>query len=348
MSPYCAPLVGQTLKSGYVGQGPKVDEFEEVLQRMEGVAVRLLATSCGTVALDLAFHLIGIGRGDHVVSTPATCIATNSQLLLRGADISWADVDPQSGLIDPKSVEQAVNSQTKAIVAVDWGGRRCDYMRLKSFGIPVVQDGAHSLLSRDFRGEWMGHYRMWSFQAVKHVTCGDGGALMVPKEQYERAKLLRWYGFDRTKNLSYRCEQELPEIGFKYHMNDVAATIGLSNIKSAEWILAKHRAHARFLHDNIKSRPPFVEKPPYFIGSSWWLYTLLVKARDRFEEHMKDRGIEVSPVHARNDRKLCMPDAGFTLPGVDSFCSRECNIPVGWWLTDDDLERIVKAVNEYE
>lgn len=330
-------LVKKTLDSGYVGQGPMVEEFEKAVCELEGIEPYLLATMSGTHALDLAYHLCEIGHGSEVISTPMTCSATNTQLLVRGARIVWADVDPYTGLIDPEDVARKCTRRTKAIVAVDWGGAPCDYAALKQLKIPVIQDGAHSLLA-DTEG---GDYRMWSFQAIKHLTTGDGGALLVPKDKYERAYLLRWYGLDRRCGTSFRCIQDLREAGYKYGMNDVAASIGLGNISYAKNVVGKHKDNALYYVKNLKKK---IYHNPH---SSYWLFTLLVDKRDEFISHMKSHGIEASPVHDRNDIKTCFRYSKIDLPGVEEFSRRQVNIPVGWWLTEEERKFIVEAVNAF-
>src|SRR3990170_2900817 len=123
--------VQRVLESGYIGQGPKVEEFEQAFARALDAPFVPLSLNSGTSALDLALHLIGVGPGDEVISTPMTCTATNGVIVNRGAKIVWADVDPFTGLISPGDVGRLVSRRTKAIMAVDWGGKPCDYEALK-------------------------------------------------------------------------------------------------------------------------------------------------------------------------------------------------------------------------
>lgn len=343
MAPDAAERVRTTLESGYVGQGPRVDEFEAELQNKLALPRRPITVSTGTHALDLAWHMIGIGPGDSVISTPETCTATNTNLVTRGARITWADVDPDTGLIDPKDVARKVTSSTKAIVAVDWAGRVCNYPALKSFGVPVVEDAAHAFMAH---GVGAADYTMWSFQAIKHMTTVDGGALQVPEDQDGRARLLRWYGLDRTKGESFRCAQNIQEAGYKYHMNDVAASIGLANIQHSESIVAKHRANAAFYGEAFRDLRSHVYAPPPDPGSSWWLYCLLADDQAGFIRYLAEHGIAASPVHARNDKHDAFSAASepADLPGVTSFSTREVAIPVGWWVTEEDRQRIADAV----
>jgi dTDP-4-amino-4,6-dideoxygalactose transaminase len=369
MDPTAGYHVTETLKSGYIGQGNQVETFERAFGDLIGAPEPPLSVNSCTSALDLALHLCGVGPGDEVISTPMTCTATNTGIVNRGARVVWADVDPVTGLIDPEDVGRKVTKQTVAVIGVDWAGRVAEYPAIRrSIGaaapeVPTIQDAAHSLLAEpnDFCAQfvpWGGDYICWSFQAIKHLTTGDGGALLTPHGTYldpmgnamERARLLRWYGFDRRSSKSFRCEQDIEETGFKYHLNDIAATIGLANIRHMPRIVGQHRANAAYYHEALKHLEP-ITLPPPDPGSAWWLYCILTPERDAFIEFAKERGVEASPVHSRNDRmtafrRACAnPDT--PLPGVDYFASHEVAVPVGWWLTDDDRAHVAGVVHAW-
>lgn len=210
MSPDAGPAVAKlytpdTNGRTYVGQGPKVDEFEHAFGSLIGLERPPLGVNSCSAAIDLALHLIGVGPGDEVITTPLTCSATNGSIVTRGASIVWADVDPITGLIDPVSVASALTSRTKAVIAVDWAGRFCDYGALQAIsdGVPIIEDAAHCVYTPVIHGD----YLCFSFGPIKHLTTGGyGGALLPPDVQYERAKLLRWHGLDRTgPSDSFRC-----------------------------------------------------------------------------------------------------------------------------------------------
>ncbi len=338
--------VQATLRSGYIGEGPRVKEFEKELSEYFGTAFLLATNSC-TSALDLAYHLIGLGEGDLVISTPMTCLATNMALALRGCDIIWADVDPRTGNIDPHSVEMLVKplvDKPKAIICTDWAGRPCDFDALR-MGIPIVEDAAHAFGVRRYGMSSVkgGDYIAYSFQAIKHLTTGDGGALIVPPSQYERAKRLRWYGLDRDDSTAMRCQQQASEPGFKYQMNDIAASIGLANLSLAKVNLQKHRDHAKLYSECL----PKGLTAPYDPGASYWIYTILVDDPAEFERQMAEQyDIQVSQVHARNDHQICLKTYGGEqeLPGLDKFSEHMVSIPVGWWLQTEDPSYIINAV----
>ncbi len=281
----------------------------------------------------------GVSNGDEVITTPMTCTATNSPIVKRGARPVWADVDPWTGLIDPLSVAYKITPRTKAIMAVDWGGTPCNYEALKEHGLPVIQDAAHHLTAPQ------GDYACYSFQAIKFLTCGDGGALVCPPHQLDRARLLRWYGLDRRSRADFRCAQNITEVGYKYHMNDIAAAIGLANIGSTKELIARHQANADYYDRSLESYD--VSRAPLDPESACWLYTILVEDRPGFIRHMAERGIACSPVHARNDTHAAFLFPNGPLPGVDHFASRNVAIPVGWWLPSDDRRLVAEAVRAW-
>ena len=354
MDPSASDAVSSVLGSGYIGQGPKVDIFEDLLQEELGLSHAPVTVNSCTSALDLALHLCGVGPGDEVISTAATCFASNSIIVNRGATIKWADIDPDTFLIDPKSVEKLITPKTKAIMAVDWAGRICDFKALKSFGIPVIEDAAHCWdvflepKTRDFIER--GDYICYSFQAIKFLTCGDGGLLVCQnKAKSDEARLLRWYGLDRTKGESFRCVQNIKQAGFKYHMNDIAASIGIANLAGAKKSVIKHRENAEFLLANIGN--PKLKLPTHHYACSFWLFSLSVESgtRDEFIAHLKEKGVASNPVHYRNDLYDCVSEfkSSEPLPGLTAFDTKQIAIPVGWWLSTEDLNRIVEACDTY-
>jgi dTDP-4-amino-4,6-dideoxygalactose transaminase len=215
MNPEVNKNLLETIHSGWIGEGPKVKQFEEELRKRIGND-NVVALSSGTHGLSLALAMEGIGPGDEVISTPLTCFATNAPILATGAKIVWADIDPYTLNIDAYAVKEKIRlGKTKAIIAVHWGGLPCDMEILQGVAlhnnIPIIEDAAHAFGS-SYADAPIGacnysNYGIFSFQAIKHLNTGDGGALfMKDSESVARAKLLRWYGIDReSKRLDMRC-----------------------------------------------------------------------------------------------------------------------------------------------
>lgn len=359
MAPEVAMAVEQVIASGTVTEGPRVENFERRLADALGADRPLITLNSCTSAIELALHLVGVGPGDEVIATPMSCAASYVGAVRRGVEIVWADVDPATGLILPEDVARKTTSKTKAVIAVDWAGRVCDYASLWDIVIPtaatVIEDAAHAF-GAHYRGVPVardgGEYVCWSFQAIKHLSTCDGGALRVPRALDERARKLRWFGIDR-RSPGPNFEKLIEEPGYKLHMNDLNAAIGLANLAAAVAAVEQHRANAAWYGEALKDLDG-VTLPPVDPGSAWWLYTILLDKADQqqaFMQHMRERGVETSLVHMRCDNHPALRGRdGFVagaLPGVDYYASREVAIPVGWWLMPSDRERVADAVKAW-
>lgn len=339
----------KVFESGYIGQGPVVEEFEDKLKDILNLSTRPITVNSCTSAIDLALELIGVGPGDEVIATPQTCFASNIGPIHRNATIRWADIDPITGLIDVNSVKNLVTNKTKAIIAVNWAGKFCDFKGLKETNIPVIEDAAHTwdvfLKDKPERGD----YICYSFQAIKFLTCGDGGILVCPEEKTSDGRILRWYGLDRTKGESFRCTQNIKKAGFKYHMNDISAKIGLQNIPVSYNSVLSHRSNSKKLIDKINNKNFIL--PKWDDSCSYWLFSMhvLKDKKDKFINYLASKEIQASPVHYRNDLYDCtLKFSGKQLIGVDFFTNTQVCIPNGWWLTEDNLNYIISTLNNYD
>ena len=351
------PLL-QTLFSGYVSEGPRAKEFEAGFQQWVGNPNTALVNS-GTSALTLALRLAGVGPGDEVVSTPMTCLASNEPIAGAGAKPVWSDVEPDTGNVSPDSVAEHITERTKAIMAVDWAGMPIDLDRINHIasqhGIPVIEDAAHAL-GATYRGKKIGSHSSlvcFSFQAIKHLTTVDGGAVACNRpEVYARAKLLRWFGLSRERRRStVDWEGEVTEPGYKMHMNDVNATLGLVQLKYVDRIVRKHKENATFLRKALRNVPNLeLLRVARHAQPSYWIFTLKLpdaKARVAFSEALLGRGVENGVAHLRNDGyALFQSSRKEALPGLDDFSSRMLNIPCGWWLTEKQRAYVADAVEK--
>lgn len=340
--------------SGFIGEGVYVSQFETKFADYVGNVNTCVVNSC-TSALELASTLCQIDEGDEVIVSPMTCVATNMPFAHRGAKLVWADIDPSTGNLDPASVERLISAKTKAIVGVHWGGQAFDIDAIHAiaarFGSRVIEDAAHAL-GAEYKGKRIGAHSdcvCFSFQAVKHLTTGDGGALCTRlSADADLARRLRWFGVDRSFP-GTRWEMDITELGFKYHMNNINASIGLLQMEYLDELVASHRRNAHYYSEHIDNRK--VRKLELDCASSaCWLYTILVDDRTHFQNYMRAHGIACEPLHYRNDaytvfREFRRPDSDLT--GVLEFSKHQINIPVGWWLTDAQREHIVNAVNQY-
>ena len=360
--------VNDVLMSGYIGQGQKVEEFEQRLKDRLGNP-HLATVNSATSGLHLALHATaGAGSsgrageldGGEVLTTPLTCTATNWPILANGLRIRWVDIDPATLNVDLDDLAPKVTPATRAIMVVHWAGYPVDLDRLRAIADQaeatygsrpvVIEDCAHAWGST-FRGLPLGNHgniAVYSFQAIKHLTAGDGGLLVLPDQQLaDRTRRLRWYGIDRNLGQSFRCEHDIAEFGFKFHMNDINAAIGLANLHEVDLRVRRHQDNAAFYDRELKSVPglTLTERAPDR-ECSFWIYSILVDRREDFIAGLTSRGVMASPVHHRNDTHTCVAEHRALLPGLDSVADRVVSIPVGWWVSDDDREHIAQTIQQ--
>lgn len=344
------PELEKVLYSGYVAQGEQVEQFEREFEKFIGSGYSLTLNS-GTAALHVALILANVKMGDEVISTALTAEPTNVAIKMTGAKIRYADVDYNTGNIDPISIEANINEKTKAIMLVDYAGVPVDVDAIKliseKYNLPVIHDCAHSLGSR-FNGKKSGEhfsYTIFSFQAIKHLTTVDGGILQILNEkEYEKAKLIRWFGIDKTKT---RLKNNITFQGYKYHMNNVNATIGLVQLRNIQPIIESYIENGKYFDINLKNVDG-VELLEYYPGSepSYWLYTMKVERRDDFARMMSENGVLASELHKRSDWHTYLNDFNKPLPNLDRFYNKLIHIPCGWWVTQEDREKIIELIKK--
>lgn len=341
------PELERTIYSGYIAQGQKVEDFEHKLaQYFEHNYV--LTVNSGTSALHLSLVLADVGPGDEVISTALTAEPTNTAISQTGAKVVWADIEVNTGLICPKSVEKLITSKTKAIMIVHYAGMVANldefYRIREKYDISIIEDCAHAFGAR-YKGKKLGFFSdfaTYSFQAIKHLTTVDGGLLILKSESdYHRAKKLRWFGLDKTIP---RLQNDIKEGGFKYHMNDVNATFGLVQLNFLEENVQKYIQNGLFFDEELKNIDG-IDIMSYHHNTlpSYWLYTAQVERRNDFINYMESNGVMCSPLHLRNDRHSIFEN-GSHLRGLETFYSSFIHWGCGWWLSQEDRIKIVDLI----
>ncbi len=344
------PALEKILYSGYVAEGQAVYDFEDSFRKYIGNPYSL-ALHSGTDALHLALILAGVQPGDEVISTPMTAEPTNTSIAMVGANIVWGDVDPANGLLDPESVRTLITDKTKAIVLVHYAGMVCDMDEFnkisREFNIPIIEDAAHALGSK-YDKKMVGNnspYTIFSLQAIKHMTTVDGGFLSVKTEaDLDRARRLRWFGLDKKRS---RLENDITEVGYKYGMNNVNATIGLVQMNHVREIVGRYISNGTF-YDRELANVPGVTLVKYNPNTeaSYWLYTMLVERRDDFIKMMEAKGVTASPLHHRSDTHSIFRGSRRDLPGMEQWYTNFVHIPCGWWISNEERNRIVELIKK--
>ena len=344
------PALEEILYSGYVAEGKPVYDFEDKFKAYVGNE-NSIALHSGTDALHLAYILAGVKPGDEIVSTPMTAEPTNTSIKMVGAKVVWGDVDPDNGLLDPKSVRELITEKTKAIVVVHYAGMVCDMDEFnkisKEYNIPIIEDAAHALGSK-YNRKMIGcnaDYTIFSLQAIKHMTTVDGGFLtMKDPSQMDRARRLRWFGLSKNKS---RMENDITEVGYKYAMNNVNATIGLIQMQNIEKLIGSYINNGLFYDEALKGIPG-VELVRYNNNTeaSYWLYTMKVEGRDNFCRMLEAEGISASPLHHRSDTHSIFNESKRELPNMERWYKSFVHIPCGWWVSEEDRQKIVDVIRK--
>jgi perosamine synthetase len=347
-------LATQVLGSGWVSEGRMVREFESALTTKLGLE-NPVALNSGTSALHLALVLAGAGPDDEVILPAQTFVATGLAVLMQRATPVFADIDPMTGNILPGSIARKITPRTKAIMPVHWGGYPCDMDEINAIaaehGLAVIEDAAHAL-GAAYKGKPVGaisSFAAFSFQAIKHLTTGDGGALCCLEENDARqARARRWFGIDRDRDKTSILGErayDLRQVGYKYHMNDLAAALGLGNLEDFQQRLARRRQIGAFYRERLASiRGLQLLRLDRDRTHAYWLFTVLVERREDFIRTLANHGVPASVVHLRIDRNSVFGGTRDDLVGQQEFNERQVSIPMHEGLSDDDAELVVRTI----
>jgi perosamine synthetase len=356
VSPHAVESATEVLKSGWLSEGHIVKEFEAALSSHLGLSNPVTVNS-GTSALHLALSLCGVGLGDEVILPAQTFVATGLAILMQGAAPVFADIDPLTGNLLPTSVAERITSRTKAVIPVHWGGYPCELDEINAIaeqhGLTVIEDAAHAL-GATYRQRPIGsvsRFTAFSFQAIKHLTTGDGGALCcIDEKDAEAAFVRRWFGIDRANSKSSILGEriyDIEEVGYKYHLNDLAAAVGLGNLNDFDARLSRRQQIGAYYREQLREgsglQLPRCEDDR---THAYWLFTLLVERREDFIQRLAERGIPASVVHLRIDHNSVFGGLRNDLPGQTEFNERQIAIPSHEGLSGEDVELICTVINE--
>lgn len=354
------PRLEAIVREGRFEHGPLVDEFERLLGDRIGNP-NVVAVNANTSGLQLALRMAippGESADGEVVTTPLTFEATNWTILAEGLTPRWVDIDPATLNADLDDLATKLNEKTRAVVVTHWMGYPVDLDRLRAimddfeirvgFRPPVIEDCAHAW-GATYRGQPLGNhgnFAVFSFQAIKHLTAGSGGLIVLPDAaSAERAKRLRWFGIDRSSADRVHAEYDVAEWGYRFQMSELSAAIGLASLQTVEDRLRLHRANAAF-YDRLLTDVPGLtltardpDREP-----SYWMYPILVDGRRDFMAALARDGIDSTVLSRRNDLHTCVSDFSQTLPNLDSIADRLVHIPVGWWVSRSEREHIVTRI----
>ena len=347
--------VMETLDSRWIGQGPKVKLFEEEFSNKFGSNSPAIAVGSGTDALHLSYMLADLRPGDEVIAPVFTCTATNIPFLYMGVKINFADINPETMNIDVNHVRQLMNQKVKAIICVHYGGLPCDMDELQliadEWGIPIIEDAAHAVGAK-YKGVDVGSisdFTMFSFQAIKHITTGDGGMLIIKnKDLVDKAERIRWFGIDRKSKQAGIWENDITEVGYKYQMTDIAAAMGIASLSEFD----EQSKLRKKLYEAYESELTDCERLKVVGGDfsdrvhAAWLFTVLVEDRYTLQQKLRDNGIESNQVHFRNDRYSIFKEFtdGKVFPNMDKVEDNYLVLPLHTKMTLEDVKRVCKVI----
>jgi perosamine synthetase len=353
--------VRESLESGWVGLGPKVAEFERRFAEFVGVPFAV-ALDSGTSALMLAMHLAGI-EGREVITTPMTFVSTNHAILHHRGVPVFCDIEPDTLNIDASKIEALVTPKTRAIVAVHYGGHACDMDRIveiaRRHDLLVIEDCAHATggLHRGRRLGSIGDYACFSFHAVKNLATGEGGLITARSaDDAERLRRLRWMGiskstWDRSDPSSHRYSwyYDVRELGYKCHMNDIAAGIGLAQLAKLERTNRRRKAIVAQYNEAFRNlawlRTPVVRD---YAASACHNYVIRTPHRDALHVYLAERGISTSVHYIPNTHYEMYRAFGGPVPVCDAVWKELLTLPLFPDLSESDLGRIIESVQAFQ
>jgi dTDP-4-amino-4,6-dideoxygalactose transaminase len=347
--------VMETLDTRWIGQGPKVKLFEESFSNKFASKLPAIAVGSGTDALHLAYILAGLKPGDEVIAPVFTCTATNIPFLYMGVKIRFADIDQNTLNIDVNHVDQLVNKNVKAIVCVHYGGLPCNMDELENiankWNIPIIEDAAHAVGAK-YKGLTIGSisdFTMFSFQAIKHITTGDGGMLIIKNtELIDKAERVRWFGIDRKAKQAGIWENDITEIGYKYQMTDIAAAMGISSLQEFDEVSALRKKLFRVYCEELNGfdRVKIVGNDFDDREHAAWLFTIIVDDRYSLQEKLRENKIESNQVHFRNDRYSIFNDFtnGKEFPNMDQIEDKYLVLPLHTMMNENDVRRVCSVI----
>jgi perosamine synthetase len=363
--------VTAVLRSDWLTTGPKVDEFEQALAEFTG-AKHAVVVSSGTAALHAAMHALGIGPGDEVIVPAMTFAATANAVVFQGGRPVFADVRPDTLLIDPASAANRITSRTKAIVAVDYAGQPCDYDALQELaanhGLKLIADACHAIGGR-YRGRPVGslaEMSTFSFHPVKALTTGEGGAVTTDDpELARRTRLFRNHGITtdhRQREQQGSWYYEMVELGYNYRVSDFQCALGLSQLRRLPQWIERRRAIARRYDEAFAQSPPAAPLPlrPLArrpeVEHAYHLYVVRLELErlraDRAEVFaaLRAEGIGVNvhyvPVHLHPFYRRRFGTRPGDCPVAEAAYERILSLPIFPRMSDDDVGDAVRAIEK--
>ncbi len=350
--------VAEVIKSGWIGLGPRTAQFEKNFSEYIGVK-GAIGLSSATAALDLSLKLLHINHGDEVIVPAMTFVSTAHAVVYNLATPIFVDVEYNTLSLDLNDTANKITKRTKAIIPVHYGGRPVDIDRLKKVAsnIQIIEDAAHAA-GAIYKGKkcgCFGELACFSFHAVKNLAMGDGGAITTNNEEFiERAKKLRWLGidkgtWDRTDlNKSYWWKYQVDEIGLKCHMNDIAAAIGIVQLRKLDFMNNRRKEIVNLYFEGLRDIKQIelpLDDDDYF-KSSWHIFHIKAEKRDDLSVFLRKNdistGVHYTPIH----KYTCYGNKP-SLPVAESLEKKILTLPLYPDVTNKEVYYVIDKIKEF-
>lgn len=374
--PFALPDIGEeeitevvhSLRSGWLTTGPKVKQFEQDFGEFIGNGLEAIAVNSATSGLHLALEAIGVGVGDEVITTPYTFTATAEVIRYLGANPVFVDIDPANFNIDASKIEPVVTPRTKAIIPVHFAGLACEMTAIldiaKKYGLKVIEDAAHALPTT-YKGNLIGTLNsdvtVYSFYATKTITTGEGGMVVTrDPEIARRCRIMRLHGisrdaFDRYTSTKPSWHYEVVAPGFKYNMTDLAASLGIHQLRKV-WMFQQKREQMARIYDSELADLPLIlpPKPAHGDLHAWHLYVIRLDSvkinREKFIEKMAEKGIGCSvhfiPLHVQPYWRETYQIQPKDFPYALALFKEAVSLPLYTKMKEADQDRVIKAIKQ--
>ena len=369
--PYYQPLIEEdeikevvdTLKSGWLTMGPKTIEFEKLIAEYTGAKHAIAVNSC-TAALHLSLIVLGIGKGDEVITTLFTFASTGNVIVHTGAKPVFVDIERETYNIDPEKIKEAITPKTKAIIPVHYAGQPCDMKAImeiaEDYSLFVVEDAAHAI-GAEYEGRRIGTFgttTCFSFYATKNMTTGEGGAITTNDDKLgDKLRILRLHGIskDAWKRYSEKGNwyYEIENCGWKYNMTDMQAALGIHQIKKLDTFIEIRRRYAQIYNEELRKIGGLItpyEKPN--VKHVYHLYPILLENynRDEFIEKMQEKSIGCSvhfiPLHLHPFYKNIFGFKKGDFTNAEWIYEREVSLPLYPKMKEEDIHGVVNTVKD--
>ena len=343
--------LSSVFKGGVIAEGEYVYEFERKFSDLFSIP-NVVAVSSGTSAIHMALLLIGIKKGDEIISTSMTAEPTNTAILQAGGLPIFADISINTGNLQPESIEENITKKTKAILVVHYAGYPANMKKImdiaRRYKLFVIEDCAHALGARIGKKSvgTFADFSIFSFQAIKHITTIDGGILAIRNKKYlSRAKKMRWFGLTKGKP---RHLNRIKELGFKYNMTNVSAAIGLLQLENFENQLKTFISNGEYLSNSLMDKKFIIPANTHDNEHpSYWFFTGTANNSEKIIKKLNQNNIGASKVHIPNHKHpIFYKSKRTTLPNTDTFYRKLIHLPTGWWVTKSNLNKILKIIKQ--